>query len=169
MIKGFTFPHKPLPAVRMTQGSKWRPNAQNYIGYKLALAKALAEAYPHLVVPPCPPATTKKADYDGWLARKKWEWSHKHKTYYLFVDFVNPNHVSDIDNLEKAVMDALQLSRLVPNDCMIKTGWPASFAVGEPATVITFTNLPADEMLWRRAREQANELFLNLIGGGHDA
>ena len=168
MIKGFTFPHKPLPAVRTTGKMLWTKPAQNYAGYKQALATALAEAYPELIVPPCPPAVTKKADPVGWEARKEWEAKYKHKTYYLFVDFVNPNHVSDIDNLEKAVMDALQLARLVPNDCMIKTGWPASFRLGDPETVITFTYLPDDEMLWRTARKQANELFLNLIGG-HDA
>jgi Holliday junction resolvase RusA-like endonuclease len=169
MIKGFTFPHKPIPAVRTTGKMLWTKPAQNYAGYKQALATALAEAYPELVIPLCPPTTTKKADPTGWEARKGWDSEFKYQGYYLYVDFSNPNHISDIDNLEKAVMDALQLARIVPNDCQILTGWPAKFKLGKPETVVTFTDLPADEMLWRRAREQANQLFLNLIGGGHDA
>ena len=133
MIKGFTFPHKPLPAVRMTQGSKWRPNAQNYIGYKGALATALAEAYPHLVVPPCPPATTKKADPIGWQARKEWEAKYKGLEFWLTCHFSDAPKTSDLDNLAKTVMDALQLAGIVPNDCMV-TKLVCNKVDGEPYT-----------------------------------
>jgi len=147
MIKGFTFPHKPLPAVRTTGKMLWTKPAQNYAGYKQALATALAEAYPELIVPPCPPATTKKADPVGWQARKEWEAIHKAKRYRLACFFSQAPKASDLDNLVKTVMDALQLARILPNDCMVEILHGAKFYGDSPYT----------------------QIQLNLLEGGHDA
>jgi hypothetical protein len=156
MIKGFTFPHKPLPAVRTTGKMLWTKPAQNYAGYKQALATALAEAYPDLVVPPCPPATTKKADPVGWEARKEWEAKYKGLEFWLTCEFSDAPKTSDLDNLAKTVMDALQLAGIVPNDCMV-TKLVCSKVDGEPYTWVRLAILDPKPECFKQKR------------GGHDA
>jgi hypothetical protein len=100
----------------------WKPSAQNYLGYKRALSRALAEAYPHLVIPECPRACTKKANPEQFAARKAWEKTYKGRTYTLLVLANTHSRTSDADNLYKTVGDALQDAGIVPNDSMVKRG-----------------------------------------------
>jgi hypothetical protein len=116
VIKSFIFRQRPVPAVRTTRKMLWTKPAQNYAGYKQALADALAEAYPEHLIPPCPKATTKKADPVGWQARKDWKAKYKGLRFWLTCEFSDAPLVGDIDNLAKTVMDALQLAGIVPND-----------------------------------------------------
>jgi hypothetical protein len=106
----------------MTKGGMWKPSAQNYLGYKGALSRALAEAYPHLVIPECPRACTKKANPEQFAARKAWEKTYKGRTYTLLIHANTHSLTSDGDNIVKTVADALQDARIIHNDNEIKKG-----------------------------------------------
>ena len=137
----YTFPHVPMPAVRVTGKALWLPRAQAYGAYKAELARCLAKAYPELIVPPRPPQVAKRVDAVGWQARKDWDKAHADKRYRLACFFSQPPKTSDLDNLAKSVMDALQLAGLVPNDCMIDLLHVAKFQGDEPFTKIDLLEL----------------------------
>lgn len=137
----YTFPHEPMPAVRVTGKALWLPRAQAYGAYKAELARCLKEAYPELIVPPRPPQVTKRVDAVGWQARKDWNKAHAHKRYRLACFFSKPPKTSDLDNLAKSVMDALQLAGIVPNDNMVDVLELAKGHAFEPSTCIILTEL----------------------------
>jgi len=84
-----------LPKVRMTQGSKWSAPAKRYLAYQEALAWEMKSIAP----------TMKPIDepviicYEIYLAHRR---------------------LSDIDNLQKAIADALQRAGILTNDNLIE-------------------------------------------------
>ena len=108
----FIFPGHPVPYTRMTQGSRWTQAAQNYLGYRNALADALRAEFPNLVIPPAPPTSDVKA-------RKAYNEQQKRIHYELGVDVFLARDAGDWSNFYKAVEDALQCAGLVWNDKQI--------------------------------------------------
>lgn len=78
----FTVPGRPVPAVRMTQRSKWvNPQAQRYLEYK---------------------------EMVGWVARQRVEKMLEGKVIAKFSFYLKPHgRVPDLSNLIKAAEDAL--------------------------------------------------------------
>lgn len=138
----YTFPHVPMPAVRVTGRALWLPRAQAYASYKAEMARGVAEAYPELIVQPRPPQVPKKKDLKAWQARKDWDAQHAGKRYALECVFSHAPNTSDLDNLTKTVMDALQLAGIVPNDNMIHSLVASRVQDDEPYTRIQLTMLP---------------------------
>lgn len=100
-----TVPGRPVPAVRMTQRSKWSPEAQHYLAYERAVAyAALAAKLPR----PLP-----------------WDWVGIEITIYLKAvrdraGLRLPRNAGDIDNYCKSVIDGLQHGGIFKNDrCVI--------------------------------------------------
>lgn len=141
----YTFRQVPMPAVRVTGKALWLPKAQAYGAYKAELARCLAEAYPDLIVPPRPPQVAKRVDAVGFQARKDWDRAHAHKRYRLGCYFSQPPKTSDLDNLAKSVMDALQLSGIVPNDNMIDVLYVVRLYGKNPFTKIEFHEIQGGE------------------------
>lgn len=103
-----TLPGRPVPAVRMTQRSKFvDPQAQRYLVYKRAVGYyALAAKVPR----PLP-----------------WEWVGISLNVYLRAIRVKgaparlPKNAGDWDNYAKSVQDALQAAGVLANDrCVIE-------------------------------------------------
>lgn len=119
LISGFWFPGHPVPAVRMTRGSMWTQAAQNYIGYKMAFAEALATEFPEWVLKDIPPVEDKKA-------RARFTKAQQEIFYRLEMGIYTFPYAKrgDADNYCKSVMDALQASGIVWNDKQIVDSRP---------------------------------------------
>lgn len=105
----FTFHGSPVPYTRMTQKGIWRPDAQNYLGYRNALADAIKAKFPELIIPPAPPTSLP-------ALRKKYNAEQNQYTYALGMDVILQRDTGDWSNYYKAVEDALQCARLIWDD-----------------------------------------------------
>jgi Holliday junction resolvase RusA-like endonuclease len=104
----FTYTGQPVAAkrARVTQRGTFNPAA--YTQYKRALAIAIRIEFGHLI-PEVPPA--------GSRARSQYIAAHR---YRLIVEAYRADRRPvDGDNLAKTVLDALQESGLLLNDCMV--------------------------------------------------
>ena len=110
-VINFTFPGPPVAAVRMTRASMWRPQAQNYIGYRNALADKLRAQYPDWQVGK-PPTVAKE--------RTKWIKEQKRYFYRLGVSAYVESDRADWDNLYKSAADSIQCAGLIWNDRLIE-------------------------------------------------
>lgn len=115
LIRDFTFIGPPVPYVRMTRTGIWTKAAQNYLGYKEALAEALKSKYPALVLPEPPPTSQKKE-------RAAYNKEHRQATYELEVHVILHRERGDGDNYFKTVADALEHAGILWNDKRIKRG-----------------------------------------------
>lgn len=116
----FVFPGSPVPYTRMTQGSRWTKAAQNYLGYRNALADALRFSFPGLVLPPAPDARLFPKE------RKAYNKQHAGAVYALGVTAFIAADRGDWSNFYKTVEDALQCAGLIWNDRLIRCslgGW----------------------------------------------
>lgn len=77
MIK-FTVPGRPVPAVRMTQRSKWEPRAQKYLSYKKEVA---------------------------WFAKLATEKPIEGYVQAIITAYIRGKHRMDVDNIAKSILD----------------------------------------------------------------
>lgn len=100
-----TVPGRPVPAVRMTQRSKWSPPAQRSLAYQQTVAYAALAAHLPRPLP--------------------WEWVGLTLRIYLRAikqkgQIRLPLNAGDWDNYAKAVQDGLQHAGVLANDrCVI--------------------------------------------------
>lgn len=106
----FTFNGHPVPYTRMTQGTRWTQPAQNYLGYRNALADALRVKFPDWNIPEAPQDKKQRQKYNA---------EQKKIFYSLGVDVYLSADKGDWSNFYKGVEDALQVAGLVWNDKQI--------------------------------------------------
>lgn len=109
----FTFPGPPVPYTRMTRASMWTKAAQNYLGYRNALADTIRAKYTDWKLPPRPSKDEKKAD-------KAWLKVQKQRFFALGVNVWLASDNADWDNVLKATTDAIQASGIIWNDKQVK-------------------------------------------------
>jgi crossover junction endodeoxyribonuclease RusA len=100
----FTIPGRPVPAVRMTQGTKWSKPAQRSLAYQRMVAQVGVYTIKPLPLP--------------------WEYVAAHITIYLKVNKKGqlPGNRGDWDNYGKAICDGLQYGEVFLNDRCITRG-----------------------------------------------
>ncbi len=113
-LVAFEFEGEPVPAPRLTRGTLWTDRAQNYLGYKRALADALRAAHPQHVI--TLPATEFKKERSK--AMKAYRDTRYELRYFVF----SGKRPGDWDNFGKTVSDALKDAGLIPDDRHIKCG-----------------------------------------------
>lgn len=84
-----------LPKMRMTQGSKWSKSASRYLAYQETLAWEMKKARMEMAVIDEPVIMR----YEVYLPHRR---------------------LSDIDNLQKGIADALQMAGILANDNLIE-------------------------------------------------
>ena len=108
MRYGFVVPGRPVPAVRMTQRSKWTDAAQRSLAYQRTVGyAAIAQSLPR----PLP-----------------WEWMGISIRIYLKATKERkgrmrlPKNAGDWDNCAKAIQDGLQHAGVIGNDRAVIAG-----------------------------------------------
>lgn len=103
----FIIPGRPVPAVRMTQRSKFAdPNAQRYLAYKQAVAVVAG----HLINPRPLPWNYFGIAVRVYLKRIKPKRGDAPRL---------PRNAGDWDNVGKSLCDALQQARVFDNDALV--------------------------------------------------
>lgn len=106
---------RPIPAVRMTQRSKYNDNAQDYLVYKSSISLLIQLKYPELILA-IPPTSIPKE-------RSKFNKTQSDIQYRLYVEVYKADkRGGDWDNFGKTVGDALEQSEVIFNDKQITDG-----------------------------------------------
>ena len=100
----FTIPGRPVPAVRMTQNTKWTPSAQRSLAYQRMVAQVAQYAIHPRPLP--------------------WEYVQVVVTVHLKATKKGdlPGNRGDWDNYGKAVCDGMQYGNVFKNDRCITCG-----------------------------------------------
>lgn len=137
------FPGRPVGYVRMTKAAIWRPDAQNYLGYRNALADAIRAAHPTLLLDA--PLVSDKTN------RNRFVKAQRARSFRLAVWVYAEDERGDLSNFIKTVEDAIQASDVIFNDSQIKQYF------GDPELFVDRANPRVHFILEERLRVVAEE------------
>lgn len=104
----FVFAGPVVPYTRMTQGTRWTKRAQNYLGYRNALADAVRKVFPDWQLP--------ERNKDDKKTDKAWLKEQKARLFALGCNVFFPADNADWSNGLKVIEDALQCAGVLWND-----------------------------------------------------